>query len=273
MQTISILGCGWLGLPLGAFLVEKGYTVKGSTTRTERLPLIKKAGIEAFLLQVDEQIRPATDAKAFFNADILILNIPPRRRTPNIETRYPKQIQLIVEAARAGNIKNLVFVSSTGVYGNVNRMVTEAETPVPERASGKALLQCEQFLSNQAHISSTILRLSGLVGGERKAGRFLAGKKDLDNAKAPINLIHRADCIQIIYQIIKQAKWGSIYNASADEHPEKAAFYKYQTQKMGLEAPTFLEGTETSFKIISNQKLKQELNYQFIHPNPMQFPQ
>ena len=272
MQKISILGCGWLGLPLAAFLVEKGYVVKGSTTRTERLATLNAAGIEAFLLQVDEQIKPEAVIQPFFDSDILILNIPPRRRTPDIETRYPKQIQLIFDAAMAGRIKHLLFVSSTGVYGNVNRVVTEAEIPLPERASGKALIQCEQFLQTQEAISTTILRLSGLVGGERKAGRFLAGKKDLNNAKAPINLIHRDDCIQIIYQIIEQAKWGSIYNASADEHPEKAAFYKYQTERMGLEAPEFTDTAAISFKIISNQKLKQELNYQFIHPDPMQFP-
>ena len=27
-KTISIIGCGWLGLPLGSYLVEKGYDVK-----------------------------------------------------------------------------------------------------------------------------------------------------------------------------------------------------------------------------------------------------
>lgn len=29
-KTISILGCGWLGLPLGQHLVQQGYHIKGS---------------------------------------------------------------------------------------------------------------------------------------------------------------------------------------------------------------------------------------------------
>lgn len=35
MPTVSILGCGWLGLPLAEQLLAEGYSVKGSTTRAE----------------------------------------------------------------------------------------------------------------------------------------------------------------------------------------------------------------------------------------------
>jgi nucleoside-diphosphate-sugar epimerase len=149
--------------------------------------------------------------------------------------------------------------------------VAEEDNPEPERASGKALVVCEKFLKEQKDLNTTILRLAGLVGGDRKAGRFLAGKKDLSNAKAPVNLIHRDDCIQIISQILQQNKWGLTLNAAADEHPEKANFYKAQTEKLGLEPPTFQEQNKPSYKIVSNQKLKQVLNYTFLHPDPMDF--
>ena len=36
METISILGCGWLGLPLADYLIGKGYELKGSTEDPER---------------------------------------------------------------------------------------------------------------------------------------------------------------------------------------------------------------------------------------------
>ena len=270
MKTISIMGCGWLGLHLGSYLVDRGYKVKGSTTSTEKLAGIRSAGIEAYQISAADQLSGA-NIPAFFQSDILILNIPPRRRIPDIEERYPRQIRAVLEAIRAGSIKKLLFVSSTGVYGNVNRRVTESETPVPETASGKALMTCEAFLQKEPDLNLTILRLSGLVGGERKAGRFLAGRQKVAGAKAPVNLIHREDCIQIIHQILLQEKWGEIYNATADEHPEKQAFYQVQTQKMGLEPPSFLAETEPSYKLISNEKLKRELAYQFLHPDPMKF--
>ena len=37
MTKISILGCGWLGLPLAKAIVENGFSVKGSTTSSEKI--------------------------------------------------------------------------------------------------------------------------------------------------------------------------------------------------------------------------------------------
>ena len=44
MTKISILGCGWLGLPLAKALIENGFSVKGSTTSTDKLTALENAG-------------------------------------------------------------------------------------------------------------------------------------------------------------------------------------------------------------------------------------
>lgn len=49
----SIIGCGWLGLPLAERLVAEGYTVKGSTTSVDKLSLLRQKGIDAYLLQLN----------------------------------------------------------------------------------------------------------------------------------------------------------------------------------------------------------------------------
>ncbi|WP_258929290.1 hypothetical protein [Flavobacterium davisii] len=41
-QKISLLGCGWLGLPLAESLIKKGYEIKGSTTNLDKIPLLKQ---------------------------------------------------------------------------------------------------------------------------------------------------------------------------------------------------------------------------------------
>jgi UDP-glucose 6-dehydrogenase len=50
-MKISIVGCGWLGLPLGAKLVKNGHRVFGSTTSEEKIEEIKAAGIAPYLLK------------------------------------------------------------------------------------------------------------------------------------------------------------------------------------------------------------------------------
>lgn len=268
--TVSILGAGWLGLPLGRYLVEKGYAVKGSTTRAERLAELEAAGLQPFLLRVGEQIEGEW-LESFFASDILILNIPPGRRREDVAAEHPREVRRVYELAVAGGVQHLLFISSTGVYGDLNRVVTEADAPDPDRASGRALAAIETFLRRQTAIEPTILRLAGLVGGERKAGRFLAGKRDLPGGDAPVNLVHLDDCIGVIYEIIRQEKWGEIYNVCADEHPPKRSFYPAQAEREGLEPPTFRDDGKAPFKIISNEKVKVELGYAFRHPDPMGF--
>ncbi len=268
-MKISIIGCGWLGLPLGKFLAEQSYLVKGSTTSEEKLPLLTQAGIQAYKIIVTNQLEG--EPKDFFDADILVINIPPKRRLENIQTTHPQQIKAILAEAKKGSIQQVIFISSTGVYGNENRILTEADALNPVRNSGEALVIIEALLQKEKDLNVTILRMAGLVGGDRKAGRFLSGKRDIPNGQARVNMVHRDDCIQVIYQIIKQEKWGDIYNVCADEHPTREAFYTSQAKKQGFDLPHFAKGAEVVYKIISNQKLKTALGYTFLHPNPMEF--
>lgn len=269
-KKISILGCGWLGFPLGQYLAVRGYTVKGSTTTPAKLDTLHQHKIIPFLIEVGKMVK-GNNLPLFFQSEILVLNIPPGRRRKDVGRSYPRRITAILEKAEQYGIQKILFISSTSVYGNVNRIVTEADEPQPETESGKAIVTVEELLQANKGFETTILRMGGLVGGNRQAGRFLAGKKGLKNANAPVNLIHQQDCIRIITAIIEQECWGEIFNACTDDHPSKREFYTFQAKKQGLEPPEFLNEIEMSFKEVSNYKLKRTLNYEFLNPNPMKF--
>ena len=269
-ETISILGCGWLGFPLGIHLVNKGYEVKGSTRSPQKLAAFHQHKIRPFLLEVTKRMKGA-NISLFFQSDLLILNIPPGRKRRDVARSHPWQITAIAEKAAINGIKKVLFISSTSVYGNTNRVVTEADNLQPETASAQALVAAEEILLSNKAFETTILRMGGLVGLDRPAGRFLAGKKDVPNGQAPVNMVHQEDCIPIIRAIIEQEKWGEIYNVCADEHPSKKEFYTHQAEKQGFEVPTFLKETEYTFKEVSNYKLKKALNYKFKYPSPLDF--
>jgi nucleoside-diphosphate-sugar epimerase len=270
MQTISILGAGWLGLPLGIHLRQLGYTVKGSTTTPEKLDQLEALGIEPYFLQVNDGLKGLM-ADDFFDCDVLFVNIPPSRRREDVATWYPRQIGLIAEKVKAAKVSNLIFISSTSVYGDVNQVVTENNQPRPDTDSAKGLLLAEKIIQELPGVQSTILRMSGLVGGDRKAGRFFAGKTDVPEGNAPINLVHLEDCIGVISAVIAQNCWGELFNVCADEHPIKAEFYRKQAEKQGFVPPTFLPDDTPRFKIVSNEKIKKALGYQFTFPDPMDF--
>ena len=51
-MVISILGCGWHGKALAVDLIEKGIFIKGSTTTTEKMALLKADGISPYIINL-----------------------------------------------------------------------------------------------------------------------------------------------------------------------------------------------------------------------------
>ena len=266
-QTVSILGCGWLGLPLGVKLKNIGYQVKGSTTREEKLSLLQDKGIRPYLISLSPDINTDYDPD-FFEADTLILNIPPPRKHPDLENYYPHQIRGVLGKSENKRLKNILFVSSTSVYPNLNRRVREDDAGGELSTSGQTLLQVEQMLQEQQHFQVTILRLCGLYDENRNPGRFLAGRTLKSNGSDCVNLIHRQDCVDIIVKLLERDLWGEVFNACSDEHPSKASFYRLAASKLSLSPPEFTKDAPHSYKIIDSRKLKDRLGYTFSYPDP-----
>lgn len=167
-------------------------------------------------------------------------------------------------------MQQVLFVSSSSVYQNLNREVSEdegAENP------DSPLFQIEQLFRQSAHFETTVVRFSGLVGPGRHPGCFFRGGKTIKQADAPINLIHFDDCIGIIKAIIEQNDWGEVFNGCSDSHPPKREFYRYASELAGTDFPALAEPASPAYKIVSNSKIKQRLGYQFQHPDLMQLAQ
>ncbi len=268
-MIISVLGCGWLGFPLAQNLLSEGFTVKGSTTSEKKLKEIKQAGIEAYLLELPKQI-DEEESKKFWSADILFLNIPPGRGNETVEKDYPQLVQKIADKAKKEGIEWIIFASSTSVYSPLGGITKEgdAKSGSAARPSGEAVLKAEDILSKSG-LDTTIIRFGGLYGYGRHPVKYLAGKKNLSDAAKPVNLIHQTDCLNIVLEIIRQDKKNEIYNAVSDGHPPRKEFYKSAANHFNLPEPEFNSEKKENYRVVSNDKLRQELGYAFSYPNPM----
>lgn len=262
---IGILGLGWLGLPLAKSLYEKGYEIKGSTTSSEKLMLLLQSRFSVRIIKVgDKHIEG--NWKAFIqDRDVLIINIPPKR-TRYILEEYPNQIRQIVD--QCPKDKKIVFVSSTSVYQNNNAEVDESTVPQPNKSSGKALVEAEKIITDHFKENATILRFAGLIGPDRHPGRFLSPDKTIANPEGRINLIHQEDCIELITRIIEQDSFGKVYNGCACEHPIRQEFYTRAAFELGVQAPSFEENGNNEFKIVKNERSKNELGMVYKYANP-----
>ncbi len=131
MNTISVLGCGWLGLPLAETLLKAGYQVKGSTRTKSDLTKLEEKGITSFLLELNPEIR-GDGLDSFFDSNILIIDFPPERRH-DIVTYHELQAVSLIDRIKASPIDRVIFVSSTSVYPDLNREVTETDAQEPTK--------------------------------------------------------------------------------------------------------------------------------------------
>lgn len=263
-MKISILGCGWLGLPLAKYLVQKGFEVKGSTTSESKIHLLSEVGIEPFLLQFLPQIERESIVK-FLDSDILIICIPPRAGTFG-DDFHVQQIESLVQYLSLSPIQSVIYTSSTSVYPELNREMNEND----EVIENHALVKVEQLLKNTSK-NVTILRCGGLMGGERIPAKYFAGKT-INTGKIPVNYVHRADVIAIIIMILEEGFWDETYNVVSPEHPIREEIYLKNCVDLGFERPIFEEASQQiPFKIISPQKLISWTNYDFIYTNPLNF--
>ncbi len=265
-RTASILGCGYLGLPLAAELAQRGWHVRGSTTTPAKLSRIADAGAEPFLLRIPED---APDQPRFFGSQVLVLNIPPGRRRPEVERWFRKAVDTVTEASLLGGVGFLLFASSTSVYAPQSDPLVEEDAgkATPPTASGRALLRAEEGLRSAACFDTTILRFAGLYGYERAPGRFVRGV--IQRADLPVNLVHRDDAVAAMVTVLEQDVRGETFNVCAHEHPSRAAFYRRAAEWLGQPPPRAVSGDTSTHKCVSSRRLSQRLGFTFRHPDPL----
>jgi nucleoside-diphosphate-sugar epimerase len=270
-EKISILGCGWLGLALAKSLFLKGYEVKGSTTSESKLGVLKNAGISPFQIQLEEHQIIGTIKDFLKETDVLVIDIPPglrREISTSNEMTFVNKVKTLIPFIEKSGIQKVIFVSSSSVYGDGFPIVeiTEETKPNPDTESGKQLAITETLLQSNPHFKTTVIRFGGLLGDDRHPAKFLAGKTNVENPDAPVNMIEREDCIGIIEEILKQVQhdnWGETFNAVAPQHPTRKAYYHKKAEIFNLPLPTFAEDSESKGKIISSEKVETILGYSF----------
>ncbi len=270
IKTISILGCGWFGLPLAVRLIRSGFQVNGSTTTPEKRKNLKEQGISDYLITLNPGLHAQPDAGSFFDADAVILNIPPGRKDPHAASRYRLMMDNLLPHLTSSPASLLIFISSTSVYADSGKVVFEDDAGKGNlRTSGKTLLEAEQNFMKRSEFDTTVLRFGGLYGNERHPARFLAGRTGLPNPEAPVNLVHLEDCIRITERILRKQVKGDVFNVVSDEHPNRKTYYTECARRMGLKKPEFNPpAPDDTWKQVSNRHLKETLQYEFKYKSP-----
>ncbi|CBJ80055.1 putative enzyme with NAD(P)-binding domain [Xenorhabdus bovienii str. Jollieti] len=274
VKKVSIIGLGWLGMPLAQILQGYGMQVVGSKTTADGVEAARMCGIGCHLLNLTPQIIcEADDLEQLMSVDVLVLTLPVSGIAGGGEG-YVKAVQLIVDTALSHSVPHIIFTSSTSVYGSSVGHLNEDAPLFPETRSAKALVELENWLHRLPNTSVDIVRLAGLVGSGRHAGRFLAGRKAIEGGEKVVNLVHQDDVISAIKRLIEQQKGGHIYNLCAPEHPKREKFYLQASRQLDLTPPEFLQSEVqgTAGKVVDGSRICRELGFEYQFPDPGRMP-
>jgi nucleoside-diphosphate-sugar epimerase len=259
MRSISIIGIGWLGLPLAKVLLSEGHRVKGTCRTEQKVERLKSQGIEAYQFNLGEDIH-----SELLGHPIYVLCLPPSQE--DFIKNFNKLCKQI-----AHKEARIIFTSSTGIYPDEDVIWEERHLIEPKTPRQRTLLSAEELIKKHFE-DYVILRFGGLIGPNRHPVKTLSGKKNLSSPNAPVNLIHQNDCLQIIATAISLNSFQGVYNCVSDEHPTRLDYYTEMAKRHQLPAPEFEDtDDEKQGKVVSNRKIKKDLNYEFLYPNPFDF--
>lgn len=260
MKRVSIIGLGWLGLPLAQHLQQKGFVVKGSKRDPNGCPI---ACYPFDLSEFD-----AVDLAPLLDCDSLVINLPPSGCPPEV---YVAGIRWLIETAVHQHVTHIVFVSSSSVLPMRSGEFDEQTEPQASSPATQALIELEHVVARLPQ-HSDVLRLAGLVGQQRHPVYALAGKVGLGGAEQPVNLVHLQDCINAIELLIRRPNGHRLFHLCSRQHPTRQAYYSEMARRLRLPPLQFLAENQPLVRIIQAEKICRELGFVYQFDDPYQFP-
>jgi nucleoside-diphosphate-sugar epimerase len=276
-----IIGCGYIGLPLGAELVRQGHEVTGVGRTIEGREDVKAAGIKtvnADLTQPDSLRRIEGHFDWVVNS-----TSSSHGGLDDYRRVYLDGNRQLIDWLGANPPTKFVYTSSTGVYGQDNGSVVKEEHPTePATEMARVLVEAEQLLLSAARerkLPAVILRIAGIYGPGRLhyLDQFVANRSRIENGGGRhLNLIHRDDVVGSIIAVLKNGRPGEIYNAVDDEPVTQVNFLRWLSETFGKWMPPAATPEElaelakrkrgVTNKRVSTRRLKMELGYQPVYP-------
>ncbi|SIN82105.1 Nucleoside-diphosphate-sugar epimerase [Singulisphaera sp. GP187] len=277
MSRTLIVGCGYLGQRVGKILAARGETVYGTVRSTARAASLLSADIEPVIANV---LAPDSLADLPVVDRVLYCVGFDRSGADSMRSVYVEGLRNFLEHA-PGTAGQLVYVSSTGVYGrNDGGWITEDDPAEPAHESGRVCLEAEavaRHLGPGRGLNPVVIRCSGLYGPQRLPRKATLERNEpiAGDPTKFLNLIHIDDAANLAVATLDRGAPGRIYHVSDDRPVERQEFYRLVATLLGLAPPRFealipdnpAAAREESNKRISNRRIRTELQVELTFPD------
>jgi nucleoside-diphosphate-sugar epimerase len=274
-----IVGCGYVGLPLGAELARQGHEVFGLRRSALAEAELKTAGITPLHADVTQ---PKTLMKLPRDFDWVVNCAAPGGGTADdYRKTYLEGNHNLIAWLADSPPKKFVYTSSTSVYGQNDGSVVMEKSPVePVAETAKVLVDAERLLLTavaECKFPAEILRVAGIYGPGRGHWfkQLLRGEARLEgDGSRWLNMIHRDDLIGVIIAALERGVPGEIYNAADNEPVTQLELFKWLAEKLKRPMPPKIPADAELWrqrgvtnKRVGNAKLRAQLKYEFRFPD------
>lgn len=199
-----------------------------------------------------------------------------RKRYNSVHDVYVGGLKNVLQNL-SNDIGQLIYVSSTGVYGDfAGEWVDEFSPTEPQREGGKACLAAEQLLIDSRFADrATILRMAGLYGNERVPTKSAVESKQWEKLSATgyLNLVHVDDAVGAVCVVSEPAFHGETFLVSDSNPTLRREYYQHLANMFELGPIPWTDATPdpnsrgSSSKRICNKKLLERTGLEFKHPD------
>ena len=265
-----VIGCGYVGRRVADLWLQNKREVCALTRSKERAHTLRAAGMQAI---VGDVLDPRSLQLPSVQTMLYAVGYD-RQSSASQREVYVDGLRNVLAAVP--NVERVVYISSTGVYGQANGEWVDEKSPCePTREGGKACLAAEQLLlESRWGNRSIILRLAGIYGpGRVPAARDAAARLSL-NPGGYLNLIHVDDAVNTVLAAERCGEVPAILVVS-DGHPvPRAEYYRHVLELFGSEEaeqtqPTANQGQRRAMgsKRVRNSRMLRQLQVRPQYPS------
>jgi nucleoside-diphosphate-sugar epimerase len=277
-MRVLIVGCGYIGLPLGEELARQGHKLWGLRRTDNGRAELERAGITPVIADITDF--PALSSLPA-NYDWVVNCVSSAGSgLEGYQRVYLQGMRHLLRWLESAPLKKFVYTSSTSVYGQTDGSTVDENNPTePEADTAKVLVATERVLLEAAGhgFPAVILRLAGIYGPGRGYWfkRFLQGDAVIKGkGERILNMIHRDDAAGAISAALSLGRPGTVYNVVDDEPVSQLGLFEFLAKKFGRPLPASLPiDPAAAFKRgagnkrVSNRRLHDELGYRFKYPS------
>jgi nucleoside-diphosphate-sugar epimerase len=279
-----IFGCGYLGLRVARLWAQDGRMVMVVTRSADRSLELAKEGLFTIGANVTnpKTLECLRDLPHIEPIDTVLFAVGfDRTAGQSIQDVYEGGLRNVLEALPA-TVGRIIYISTTGVYGDAGgAWIDEQTPPEPQRIGGRASLAAERVLAEHPFgANSVILRLAGLYGPGRVPyiDQLRAGEPVAAPTVGALNLIHVDDAAQVVLASDRLAQLDDgprVYCVSDGQPVERGEYIHEVARCLGAPSPMFVASdagspraarAETNRRI-RNARMLRDLHNSLVYPN------